>query len=45
MTAKTETVRCPDCYGTGVEGAITQTKRKRKCPTCKGKGTVKAATS
>jgi DnaJ-class molecular chaperone len=43
MTAKTKTERCEDCFGTGVKGGITQTKRPEKCPACKGKGTVKVA--
>lgn len=39
---KTEAVRCPDCFGTGVLGGVKQTKRERKCPLCKGKGKIKA---
>lgn len=41
MATKTKTKRCSDCYGTGVENGIKQMKRPQKCPTCKGKGTVK----
>lgn len=37
---KAPATRCPDCYGTKVLSGITQTKQTRKCPTCKGKGTV-----
>lgn len=42
MTTKTETRRCPDCYGTGVANGITQMKNPQKCPTCGGDGTISA---